>query len=509
MESMKKEMNQLHQKGVMSPVKYQDLTPKQKVRILRSLMFLKRKRNNILKSRFVADGSTQLRNLSAVDPSSPTVSTEALFITAAIDAVERRKVATADVEGAYLHAKMVGEVLMRIEPTIARILVSIAPSYREYQLPDGSIIVRLDKALYGCIESAKLFYENISKVLLDFGFVKNEYDPCVFNKTMYDKQCTIVIHVDDLKISCANSRGVDDVIKELTKVYGSINVHQEDVIDYLGMDFDYSKPGVVKISMTTMVDQVVEELQIKDTVRTPASVDLFHQDEKSTQLEKEKKEKFHSVVAKLLYMAKRARPDILAAVSFLTTRCVSPSEQDWNKLLRIGKYLHGTRELSLSLAADNQISLNAYIDASFACHPDGKSHTGEMMTLGKGAVFSRSSKQKLVSKSSTEAELIALSDGLSQVLWTKNFLGSQGYDTGSAVVHQDNQSTIVLANKGRSTTNRTRHIAIRYFFVKDRIESKDIKVVYTSTDKMVADFFSKPLQGHAFENHRAAIMNIE
>lgn len=94
------------------------------------------------------------------------------------------------------------------------------------------------------------------------------------------------------------------------------------------------------------------------------------------------------------------------------------------------------------------------------------------------------------------------------LLWTKNFLQSQGYDTGPAQVHQDNQSTIVLANKGRSTTNRTRHVSIRYFFVKDRIESKDIKVVYTGTEKMIADFFSKPLQGHAFESHRNAIMNL-
>ncbi len=507
-ESMKKEMNQLHQKGVFTPVNYSELTPKQKVKMLRSLMFLKRKRNNLLKSRFVANGSVQIRIHSAVDPSSPTVSTEALFITAAIDAVEKRYIATVDIEGAYLHAKMVGEVLMKIDPVIAQILVGIEPSYKNYLLSDGSLVVRLDKALYGCIESARLFYENISKALENYGFEKNSYDPCVFNKMMYDKQCTIVIHVDDLKISCADSRGVEDVINELKRVYGNINVHQEDIVDYLGMDFDYSAPGIVRISMTAMVDQVIEELQVSDKSRTPAANDLFHVDEKSELLDKDRKEKFHSLVAKLLYMAKRARPDILAAVSFLTTRCQISTEQDWNKLLRIAKYLFGTRELALSLGADNQFRIHSYIDASFACHPDGKSHTGEVITLGKGAVFSRSSKQKLVSKSSTEAELIGLSDGLTQVLWTKNFLECQGYNTGPSIVHQDNKSTITLAEKGRSTNNRTRHISIRYFFVKDRIESKDVQVTHTGTDDMIADFLSKPLQGHVFEKHRNSIMNI-
>jgi len=325
---------------------------------------------------------------------------------------------------------------------------------------------------------------------------------------MYGKQCTVVVYVDDLKISCADSRGVDDVVNDLKKVYGNVNLHKEAIIDYLGMDFDHSQPGVVKISMAAMIDQVIEELSITDTARTPAAVDLFHVDEKSPRLDKDKKEKFHSLVAKLLYMAKRARPDILTAVSFLTTRCIDPTVQDWNKLLRIAKYLKGTRDLALSLCAENVIKINSYIDASFACHPDGKSHTGEMITLGGGAVFSKSSKQKLVAKSSTEAELIGLSDGLPHVLWTKNFLQSQGYDTGPAIVHQDNKSTITLAEKGRSTSNRTRHVSIRYFFVKDRIESNEIKVIHTGTEKMVADFFSKPLQGHAFEVHRAVIMNL-
>jgi hypothetical protein len=404
---------------------------------------------------------------------------------------------------------MPGEVLMRIDKVTADILCKVDRKYALFQCNDGSIIVVLKKALYGCIESARLFYENVSKTLLDFGFTKNAYDECVFNKDMYGKQCTIVIHVDDLKISCADSRGVDDVINELKRKYGNINVHREEIIDYLGMDFDYSKKGVVTISMTAMVEQVIEEMGVNSSARTPATNELFQVDEKSPALDKERKERFHSTVAKLLYMAKRARPDILTAVSFLTTRCTCSTEQDWEKLIRIAKYLFGTKELSLRLTADGKVVIHSYIDASFACHPDGKSHTGEMITFGGGAVFSRSSKQKLVTKSSTEAELVGLSDGLSHVLWTKNFLQSQGYANGPAIIHQDNKSTITLVEKGKSTSNRTRHISVKYFFIKDRMDKKEVEVVYTSTDKLHADFFSKPLQGHLFEKHRDVIMNIE
>jgi hypothetical protein len=97
---------------------------------------------------------------------------------------------------------------------------------------------------------------------------------------------------------------------------------------------------------------------------------------------------------------------------------------------------------------------------------------------------------------------------LSQVLWIKNFISEQGYDTGAAIVHQDNKSTITLAEKGKSVNNRTRHVSIRYFFVHDRISSGEIKIQFTGTEEMVADFFSKPLQGNLFEKFRKIIMNL-
>jgi hypothetical protein len=111
-----------------------------------------------------------------------TASTEALFITAAIDAMQNRFKATVDVEGAYLHADMVGEVLIKIEPNITQLLLKISPEYEKFILYDGSLVVKLKKALYGCIGSARLFYDNISKVLTNFGFVRNPYDFCIFNK---------------------------------------------------------------------------------------------------------------------------------------------------------------------------------------------------------------------------------------------------------------------------------------------------------------------------------------
>ena len=112
-------------------------------------------------------------------------------------------------------------------------------------------------------------------------------------------------------------------------------------------------------------------------------------------------------------------------------------------------------------------------------------------------------------KSSTEGELVAVNDVLPQILWTKYFLEAQGYGSTDAIVFQDNHSAMLLENNGRaSSSKRTRHLNIRYFFIHDRIEAKEVRVEYCGTDDMVADFFSKPLQGAQFKKFRDFIMNV-
>jgi hypothetical protein len=113
-----------------------------------------------------------------------------------------------------------------------------------------------------------------------------------------------------------------------------------------------------------------------------------------------------------------------------------------------------------------------------------------------------------VTKSSTEAELVGVSDVLPQVIWTRNFLIAQGYEVRDSEVYQDNKSAILLEENGRgSSSKRTRHIDIRHFFVTDRIAGKEMSVAYCPTGDMVSDFFTKPLQGALFRKLRSIIMN--
>jgi hypothetical protein len=121
------------------------------------------------------------------------------------------------------------------------------------------------------------------------------------------------------------------------------------------------------------------------------------------------------------------------------------------------------------------------------------------MSLGKGMVYCTSAKQKINTKSSTEAELVGVNDVMSQVIWTRNFMEAQGFAVRKSFVFQDSQSAILLEkNRTVSSGKCTRHINIRYFFVKDRVDAGEVEVVYCPTEDMRADFFTKPLQGKLF-----------
>jgi hypothetical protein len=163
----------------------------------------------------------------------------------------------------------------------------------------------------------------------------------------------------------------------------------------------------------------------------------------------------------------------------------------------------------LTLEADRNGALLWWIDASFAVHQDMKSHSGLTMSMGKGSIISSSTWQKINTKSSTEAQLVRVDDGMGIITWTQNFMKGQGFDVKDNIVHQDNQSAIFLERNGRASSGRcSQHINVRYFFVTDRIQQGELRVEYCPMEEMLADFFTKPLQGSLFRCLRARIMNL-
>ena len=146
------------------------------------------------------------------------------------------------------------------------------------------------------------------------------------------------------------------------------------------------------------------------------------------------------------------------------------------------KFLKQTAEDKLTLKADGTGELKWYVDASFAVHPDFRSHTGATMTMGKGAVTSLSRKQGMNTRSSTEAEVVAADEVVGPMLWTKVFLEHQGYPVRKNVLFQDNRSAMLLEENGcKSAGKRSRHLNIRYFFVTDQKAKNNIQIEYCPT----------------------------
>ena len=173
-----------------------------------------------------------------------------------------------------------------------------------------------------------------------------------------------------------------------------------------------------------------------------------------------------------------------------------PDTDDYKKLIRLMNYLKSTKNIPLTLEAENSGCIRWWVDASFAVHSDMKIHSGAMMFMRQGAAISGSKKQKLNTKISTESEIVGVDDYMPMIIWVKYFLEAQGYIVRDNLLHQDNQSLIKLEQNGKASSGkRTRHIAIIYYFVTDRIAGGDLQVDYCPTENMLADFFHQTAAG--------------
>ena len=196
------------------------------------------------------------------------------------------------------------------------------------------------------------------------------------------KQCTIVWHVDDLKILHVSEEVVDNVIDLMNCVLGQqtpMMVSSGMCHDYLGMTFDFTMPRKLQVHMKGYVDLILGSLpKTMDGVAvTPATSNLFWTNNDGVPLSEEDKDLYHHVTMQLSYLAQQAQPDIHTAMSFLQTRVNKPDEDDFKKLTRVVKCLQGTRDMILTLGLQNDGVTTWWVDASYAVHSDMKGHTVE------------------------------------------------------------------------------------------------------------------------------------
>jgi hypothetical protein len=529
-EAVHSEMKQLHFRDTFKPMLSKELSHTQRQSVLESHMFLKEKRSGEIKGRTVAGGNKQRDFISKEEASSPTVATEAVLLSCIIDADEDRDVAVIDIPNAFIQTRIEDEkdmAIIKIRGILVDMLIEIAPKvYTPYVTTDRKgvkqLIVQCLNAIYGTMMASLLYYQKFSKSLRSVGFNFNPYDPCVANKQINGSQMTICFHVDDCKLSHKLKKVNDRMIKWLRHEYesifedgsGKMAVSRGKLHTYLGMKLDYSRRGRVEITMFEYLEEIIIAFDKADptgggTKTSAAPSNLFKVDEDCVKLSDTKSKEFHNIVAKTLYITKRARPDTCTSVAYLTTRVREPDQDDWAKLTHLIRYLRGTRTLPLILSAAGTGILKWWVDGSFATHPSMRGHTGGGLSMGRGFPVVTSTKQKLNTRSSTESELVAVDDCMPAICWTRYFLEAQGYRVTENIVYQDNKSAILLERNGKaSSSKRTKHIHIRYFFVTDRISAEELSVEWCPTGDMIADYMTKPTQGALFRKFRDQIMGV-
>ena len=251
---------------------------------------------------------------------------------------------TADIPNAFIQAEMPNikdgseRILMKIGGSLVDMLLDINPalygSKIVYENGKKVVYVWIIRAIYGMLEAAILWYKKFRKELEEYGFIFNPYDSCVANKNVNGSQQTIIFHVDDLKSSHIDPRVNDKFIVWLNSRFGEHGevVSKRGMIhEYLGMTLDYTESGAIHIDMTKYVKEMINyfpiKLQQNHVASTPSNDKLF-QNSNGKLLDLNRKEIFHTMAAKGLFLCKRARPDIQGTIAYLCTRVQSPNEGD-------------------------------------------------------------------------------------------------------------------------------------------------------------------------------------
>ena len=489
--------------------------------VLRSMLFLKVKTTptgefDKLKARLVPDGSMQKEDEYS-RTSSPTVDFSNLSLVLSLTKYLRAKISTVDVPAAYLNASIREQIYMRLDKGVADVLVANDPSLAQYRCQDGSIVVRLKKCIYGLKQSGAEWHDIIVKFLLSLGFEQSVADRCIFYKTIDGKPNLVAIHVDDLLQVYTDDAHFESVKTQFVKRFGEMKFTEGASHSYLGMALQVLPDNSVFVNQTGYARSLVASYeQWRATLAEPfhlrpyktPSVPSLTELAPAETCDKDFKAKVIHYVYSLLYIVQHTRPDFMFPVNYLTTLVSSPPRAIIPHLDRVFGYLHGTLGKGLLLGAEST-GLTMIADAAYAIHRDGKSHSGVIVKMGDSTIAAQSAKQKLVTMSSTEAELEAMVSGLKRLQPIRRLLEELDLlATDPTIVQQDNKSAITIASSGEGYSGKSKHMRVRYHAVAEQIANGEIAIEHCPTIKMLSDVLTKPGGGTNFTDLVDAIVAL-
>jgi hypothetical protein len=199
-----------------------------------------------------------------------------------------------------------------------------------------------------------------------------------------------------------------------------------------------------------------------------------------------------SIIMSLMYLARFTRADILFAVTYLATKCETPTNSDMKTACNILEYLDTVPDYQLVFTGDD-IYVKVFVDASYGLHTDGKGHLGIFVVFNSAPIIQKSLKQKTVALSSTEAEIIAVVESITYLIWVTIFLQELGFIIMSPIpIYQDNLSAISLYTNG-GIFKRSKHMLIKTSYIRDILSNNIAIFKYLESTEHPSDMLTKPL----------------
>ena len=481
-EAMQEELLQFERLGVWKLV---DLPKGEKKIGTRWVLKCKKDDRGVIvrnKARLVVQGFRQIEGIDYNEVYAPVARLEAIRIFLSYASNQNFKVYQLDVKSAFLYGKIQEKVY-----------VSQPPGFEDPVHPEKAYL--LDKALYGLHQAPRAWYETLSTHLLNNGFRRGVIDCTLFIKESGDDILMVQVYVDDIIFGSNNEK----LVKEFEEVMKTkFEMSQMGELTYfLGLQVDQMSTGTF-LHQTKYVGEILSRFSMSDVkpAGTPLAVNLGRMpDEKGETVDPTL---YRAMIGSLMYLT-ASRPDIMFATCLCARYQSKPKVSHLVAVKRILRYLKGTPDTALWFPRGAEYGLVAYSDSDYGgCKQTAKSTTGGCQQLGEHLVSWQCKKQTSVAQSTCEAEYIAASSCCSQVLWLQQQLRDYGLQFLLTPIFVDNTAAIAIT-KNPVQHSKTKHIDIRYHFIRDCYEKKLIDIVKIDTLDQKADLFTKAFDKSRFQ----------
>lgn len=444
------------------------------------------------KARLVAKGYAQREGIDYTEIFSPVVKHVSIRVLLSIVAEEGLELEQLDVKTAFLHGELDETIYMEV------------PEGYEREFKPGEVCL-LNKSLYGLKQSPRKWNQQFDSYMTEIGFKRSSYDNCAYTKELDDgSMIYLLLYVDDMLVAAKEMKVITDLKQKLSSKFEMKDLGAARKILGIEIVRDREK-GTVKLSQEGYLNKVLELYNMEQSkqVLTPLGAHLKMSAATESDLQKDedymKSVPYSNAVGSIMYSMIGTRPDLAYLVGIISRFMSNPIKNHWLGVKWVLRYIKGSLKTKLCYKKSSDFSLRGYCDSDFAADTDRRrSISGMVFTLGRNTISWKSSLQKVVALSTTEAEYMSLTEAVKEAVWLKGLLEEFGYKQKSVEIFCDSQSAIALS-KNNVHHERTKHIDVRLHYIRDMITEGVIEVVKIATEKNPANIFTKVLPVSKFQ----------